>query len=158
MIRKLLKLFNSNTDWRAAKATYGPEIIRDPSAVSTEERVEAVLDQFIVGLLIDVQGKEITRRQTPEEQSDVFKNKLPTTWRDVKDYLKKHRLPPRYCFYDSPEGNGGTHFLVEENGSWHFYDRERTYALRVHSGTHDEVALAVLKIFRRQIAMNLLDD
>lgn len=158
MIRNFLKLLNTETDWRAAKATYGPEILRHPSTVSTNERVEAVLDQFIIGLLIDVQGKELTSKQTSAEQSHAFKHLLPTTWRDVKDYLARNRLPPRYCFYQTPEDNGGTHFLVEQNGSWHFYERERTHAFRVHSGTHEDVALAALKIFRHQIAMNLIDD
>lgn len=157
MLRRLLQtLYAPAPDWRAAKATYGPEPRRMPAEVSRAERVTAVLDGYITGLLDEVQGRAARQQQSPEAREAAFRALLPTTWQDVLDHVAEHRLPRPYATYEEPaEGQVGR-FLVQRDGVWHLLDSERGTPWDVAHGSHADVTAAALAPYRAGLARFLV--
>ena len=146
MFRRIFGLLERHSDWRAAKATYGPEPRRTPTEVTVTERVEAVLAQYVVGLLGDVTSVAGARSMSREEQAASFRKLLPTTMADVNSYLKEHNLTPRYAYYERPEGKPPGIYIAQCGELWTLYELERTHHVAVVSGTRVDVATEAVRL------------
>ena len=128
-----------------------------PEEVPVAERVAAVLDQYVVGLLGDVESTSGARSMSKEEQAASFRRLLPTTMADVGRYLTDHKVSPPYAYYEPPEGKPPGMYIVQRGGLWTLYEIEKSHHIAVVSGTHVEVATEAIRLGFADIGQYLVE-
>lgn len=119
MLKKLLGELRSlagKTPYETTRESYGPEPYLDPSDVTVNERVVAVLNHTIKSSLRMVLGLQGLNQLPESSYPATFRELLPVGFKDVLEYVREHGLPARMACYRPPDGSG--EWIYQSGGEW----------------------------------------
>ena len=89
--------------YEMARASYGKEPYRTPAEISTSERALAVMEGATKDLLRGILGLSALQQFTELLYPKKFRDLLPTTEEDLKNYVLTSGLPRRMASYTQPQ-------------------------------------------------------